>query len=208
LSGGASFVREEREGLGASPGSEKTRPGAPRASPLSRLTAAAASARAAARACSAEDGLAEGSMGECGWRAEKGVRGTRRDRASKRKTESELERAHFRPHSSFSVRAPGLSLRGTAERTRTSSLQMENHLLRHGEAMEAELKAAGEVSLGVSGEKRCPWRRERAPCCLGALGRPSLGAAGVGQAISYTPARTRPRTEPPALAGAPPMHTH
>lgn len=27
---------------------------------------------------------------------------------------------------------------------------MENHLLRHGEAMEAELKAAGEVSLGVS----------------------------------------------------------
>jgi hypothetical protein len=27
---------------------------------------------------------------------------------------------------------------------------MENHLVRHGEAMEVELKAAGDVQLGVS----------------------------------------------------------
>jgi hypothetical protein len=37
---------------------------------------------------------------------------------------------------------------------------MENHLLRHGEAMEAELKAMGAVQLGVR-EEELEKRRER-----------------------------------------------
>jgi hypothetical protein len=95
---------------------------------------------------------------------------------------------------------------------------MENHLLRHGEAMEAELKAAGEVSLGVrllgGGVDSFLFLRGRRACVRATTScSRAPGHAGVYRACVHRPPRrawpgpkrsTPPLTRPPQCPGTPP----